>query len=140
MKVLVDSWGWISLLSPKENRHKEVKQYYNRLKSNGAEIITTDYILAETITFLYRRLPVAAAEDALNTLNKAIDNDIIQLEWVSKIYFNEAINLRKRYKDKPDISFTDLTSIAIITDKNIKEVLTDDDHFIQVGLPVIKRP
>jgi CII-binding regulator of phage lambda lysogenization HflD len=47
-------------------------------------------------------------------------------------------NLRKRYKDKPYISFTDLTSIAIINEMNIIDVLTDDDHFLQVGLSIVE--
>jgi len=42
--------------------------------------------------------------------------------------------MRLRYRDKPDISFTDLTSFAIMEEENITAVLTNDRHFSQVNL------
>jgi predicted nucleic acid-binding protein len=41
---------------------------------------------------------------------------------------------------KPKISFTDLASIVIMRDRNIKKVLTDDDHFTHVGMDLQKVP
>lgn len=55
---------------------------------------------------------------------------------VNERYFDEAISLRKKYRDKPDISFTDLTSIVVIKDLQINEILTADKHFLQVGLDI----
>ena len=42
--------------------------------------------------------------------------------------------------DKPKISFTDLTSMVIMRDRNIKKVLTDDDHFTHLGMDLQKVP
>ena len=42
--------------------------------------------------------------------------------------------LRLKYLDKPQISFTDLTSILIMQEFNIYRILTEDAHFTQVGL------
>lgn len=47
---------------------------------------------------------------------------------------------RLRYQDKPLISFIDLTSMAIIEEFGVKEVLTEDDHFAEVGMAAQRIP
>ena len=42
--------------------------------------------------------------------------------------------LRLKYLDKPQISFTDLTSMLIMQEFDIYRILTEDAHFTQVGL------
>lgn len=140
MKVLIDTYGWIALLDPREARHQEVKNCYQQLKNKKAVIITTDYILDETITLLYRRLPAEVAQDALASLEKAVKKELLQLEWINSEHFTEALALRKKLIDKPNISFTDLTSMIVIKEMNINYILTDDHHFLQVGLSVQNLP
>ena len=48
--------------------------------------------------------------------------------------FTKAWKLRKKFQDKPNISFTDLTSMAIMREFKIEMILTDDDHFLHVGM------
>ena len=42
--------------------------------------------------------------------------------------------------DKPEISITDLTSMMVMRDLKIDTILTDDSHFVQVGMGFIKAP
>ena len=44
------------------------------------------------------------------------------------------IKLRLGYKDKPRISFTDLTSFVVMTALGIGDVLTADAHFASVQM------
>ena len=39
-----------------------------------------------------------------------------------------------RYRDKPRVSFTDLTSFTVMRELGIRHVLTADAHFPQAGL------
>jgi predicted nucleic acid-binding protein len=41
--------------------------------------------------------------------------------------------LRRQLQDKPDVSFTDLTSMAIMQEMGLSQVLTGDSHFEHVG-------
>ncbi|MEW6572146.1 MAG: hypothetical protein AB1374_00700 [Bacillota bacterium] len=50
-----------------------------------------------------------------------------------RLFVEKAKELRLKYQDKPDISFTDLTSIVIMRELKISRILTADEHFIQVG-------
>ena len=57
-----------------------------------------------------------------------------QLERITPARFDRAWDLRRKYHDKPDISFVDFTSMVVMLDLGITEVFTGDDHFWQVNL------
>jgi len=50
------------------------------------------------------------------------------------------LELRKRFRDKPDISFTDLTTMAIMRELQLELVLTQDNHFLHVGMGFRRLP
>ncbi len=64
----------------------------------------------------------------------------LQIERVTPDRFSAAWKLRKRFQDKPAISFTDLTSMAIMDERSIHQVPTENEHFIQVGMGFSRIP
>ncbi len=42
--------------------------------------------------------------------------------------------MRRQFSDKPKISFTDLSSMVIMVELGISDILTEDRHFALVGL------
>jgi predicted nucleic acid-binding protein len=65
--------------------------------------------------------------------------DVIKLprfvvEEITPERFQQTIAMRRRYKDKPDISFTDLTSMVLMRELKIQEIFTADLHFAKVNL------
>ena len=139
-KLFIDTWGWLVLHNKREPRHAEVNVYYRKLRINGGTIYTTDYILDETLTMLFRRLPFSLARKSIGLLDKAIEQGYLRLEWISPQRFEAAKELRLRLHDKPDISFTDLTSMVVMKELDVSSILTEDDHFIQVGMRFKKMP
>ena len=65
----------------------------------------------------------------------------MKLERITEARFKAAWSLRKRYQDKPDISFTDLTSFALMQELGISKVFTGDAHFeiVNLGFETIPR-
>ena len=63
MRLLLDTWGWVSLSNRREPRHEAVKAFYHEFRQRRGIIHTTDYILDETYTLLFRRLPYPIAGD-----------------------------------------------------------------------------
>jgi uncharacterized protein len=55
-------------------------------------------------------------------------------------WFEKAIELCYRFQDKPLISFTDLTSMVVMSEREIEESLTEDDYFLHVGMGFRKIP
>ena len=134
MKLFIDTWGWLTLRDRKESKHQEANRFYRWFRRQQGIIYTTDYVLDETITLLFRRLPFEAAIESLEKINKAIEGGYLQLEWITPRRFEKAEQMRLRYQDKPRISFTDLTSMVVMEELDIKGILTEDKHFEQVGM------
>ena len=140
MKVFVDTWGWLTLRDKRESRHQEVRNLYQDIRRRKGTLYTSDYVLDETITFLFRRLPFSTAKESLEDIEKAIAEGYLHLERITAERFEKAKELRVKFNDKPLISFTDLTSMVVITECGITEIVTEDDHFTQVGMGFKKVP
>jgi predicted nucleic acid-binding protein len=138
--VLIDTWGWLAIGHRRDPRHQEIKELYQYLREEDARLYTTDYVLDEVVTLLFRREPFAEAVGFMLGIFQASQEGRLIIERVTSERFTAAWELRKRFQDKPKISFTDLTSIVIMRDRNIKKVLTDDDHFTHVGMDLQKVP
>ena len=132
--LFVDTWGWLTFFDKKEQYHKRVKQIIENFKEYDFGLITTDYVLDETNTILFRRLRYDLALKAFDGIMDLIEQGYIKFYWIDEMIFEKARDLRKKFKDKPEISFTDLTSFATMQLLNIKNVLTDDRHFAVIGM------
>ena len=140
MKVFIDTWGWLTLRDRKESRHQEVKDFYLQFRDQNGIIYTSDYVIDETITLVFKRLPFKTAKKSLSKIDKAIEEGYLQMEWVTPERFEKAKGLRLKYQDKPRISFTDLTSMVIMKELGVKDIITGDEHFEHVGMGFYRKP
>ena len=139
-RLFVDTWGWLALGHRRDPHHQPVKDYYQEQSEKGTRIYTSDYILDEVLTLLFRREVFAEAVSFMEGLFAAAQQGRLVIVRITAERFSEAWTLRRRFRDKPSISFTDLTSMVIIEELGAKEVLTEDDHFTEVGIAVQKVP
>ena len=93
---------------------------------------TTDYILDETFTLLFKRLSFHQAHQALNIIEDSIQAEYLILEYITPSRFAQAKSLRVKLQDKPAISFTDLSTV--MEELNISTILTGDAHFAHIGM------
>lgn len=141
MKTLfIDTWGWMNIFNRKEPRHHEVKQLYQNLRQTRGTTVTTDYILDEIYTLLFKRVPVDVAQNAVDIISTAIEEGYLNFAWITPERFEAAKTLRVKFRNKPDSSFTDLTSIAVMQELNMVEILTGDAHFTHVGMEFVLLP
>ncbi len=140
MKIFIDTWGWLTLRDRDESRHVDVKEFYQQLRDENEMIYTSDYVLDETITLVFKRLPFKTAKESLAKLDKAIEQGYLQVEWVTPERFEKAKILRLKYQDKPKISFTDLSSMVVMKELGLKDIITGDEHFEHVGMGFQRKP
>lgn len=138
--VFVDTWGWMALGHRREPRHEKVQVFYRKLRAQQIPIYTSDYVLDELITLLFRRENFTESVRFVDGLFAAIAQGHLLMERVTSERFATTWELRKQFQDKTGISFTDLTSMAIMRDLRISHVLTADEHFIQVGMGFFRAP
>ena len=131
--VFVDTGGWMACADRADPAHASCRAARDEVLETGRKLITTDYVVDETLTLIRFRLGLAAA----NAWWHQIDGSV-RLRWerVESDRFERARHLFFLYRDK-DLSFTDCTSIAIMRELKLTTVLTTDRHFHQVGFDVL---
>ena len=133
MKYFVDTWGWIALVNKKEEKNDIViKKFYEIIGTD--KLYTSDYILDETITNLSNWIGFDKLKVFMENLDENIKSGDLNLLWVGKEIFYKAKEYRLTFNDKLEISFTDLTSMALMKQNKITEIITEDSHFEQVGM------
>lgn len=90
-------------------------------------------MLDETITRLFHRRPFLEAKRFMEGVLEAGVRGYVTIDPVEASRFQDAWVLRLRYDDQPGISFTDLTSFAIMRQRKIVDVVTRDRHFRMAG-------
>jgi uncharacterized protein len=133
LSLFIDTWGWLAMADAGEPLHKPTAACYREHVRSGQRVITSNFILDETITILFKRLPFS---QAVRFSEGVLRSHTITVEPVTEKRFQAAFELRKRLQDKPTVSFTDLSSMVILTELKIPAILTQDQHFAQVGLDV----
>jgi len=83
---------------------------------SGEEVAFTQRIMFSTkvITLLFKREVFEEAAHFLEGLFAGAGQGTLVIERITSPRFAEAWKLRKRFHDKPSISFTDLTSMTLM--------------------------
>lgn len=132
--IFVDTWAWVALADRSDQYHHQAKQRHQEFVALQRPYVTSDYVVGETITYLYDALPAIHAQAFIDSLLAAVDRGDYRLVHLSEEQFRRAWQMRQKYHDKPDISFVDFTSMIAMQDLGITDVFSGDAHFEQVGL------
>jgi predicted nucleic acid-binding protein len=139
-RLFIDTWGWLVLANDRDPAFGAV----SRIRADAAGLsggwVTTDYVLDETMKRLFSAAPFAKARLFFEGLFEASRQGLLDIEHVTPERFIRAWRLRLRYHDKPRISFTDLTSFVVMRELGLREALTADAHFEQVGMGLVRVP
>jgi len=138
--VFVDTWGWLALGHRRDAHHEAVKEIFRTRLPVAQGVHTSDYVLDELITLLFRR---ESHEEAMRFVDGVVADQVagrVVIHRVTAERFSAALELRRQFQDKPLISFTDLSSMAIMKELGIEDVLTEDEHFLHVGMDFRRIP
>ena len=130
MKALfVDTAGWMTCADAADPAHRVAAKTRDTWLEQGGLFVTTDYIADETLTLIRLRLSHAAAEGWWRQVE---GSSRLRWETVTPARAEKARGLFFRYHDK-DFSFTDCTSFVVMRELRLREALTTDHHFAQMG-------
>ncbi|MGY6528707.1 MAG: type II toxin-antitoxin system VapC family toxin [Cyanobacterium sp.] len=124
--IFVDTGAWFASVVPSDKQHKEAITW---LKNNQESLLTTDYVIDETLTLLRARgefkrsivLGEAFFSGKLAQIYYLTEEDV-QLTW----------EVFSRFADK-EWSFTDCSSKVVMEKLEIEKAFAFDHHFTQFG-------
>ncbi|VVB64279.1 PIN domain protein [uncultured archaeon] len=138
--IFVDSWAFVALANKDDPRNDLARRRFNSITKKKLKWFVSDYILDEAITQIFQDTcshDHKCSKEAYNFVNnifESISNNWIVLEWINENRLDSARSLRDRFSDKPDISFTDLTSFVVMKELGIRNVFSGDGHFEKVNM------
>ena len=130
--VLVDTAGWVACADASDPAHAACRAARDAAMRAGQPLVTTDYVVDETLTLLRLRMSLSAAE----TWWRQIDGSRrVRWEFIDSARFDRALEIFFQQRDK-GYSFTDCTSFAVMRELKLTKALTTDKHFKQMGFDV----
>jgi len=127
--LFVDTSGWMACADAADPAHVAASVARDSLLKQGGLLVTTDYVMDETLTLIRLRLGLQAAEVWWRQVD---GSSRVRWESITSERAEKARGLFFRYRDK-DFSFTDCTSFAVMRELRIVDALATDHHFKQFG-------
>ncbi len=127
--LFVDTAGWMAMADGADPAHADCRRERDAWLRGGGLLITTDYVVDETLTLIRFRLGLAAASVWWARIE---GSPRIRWEWIDPMRAEKARGWFFRWRDK-DFSFTDCTSFVVMRELRVRRALTTDRHFRQAG-------
>lgn len=124
-KVMIDTSAIYALLDRSDENHEKAKQRLQNLARENAEVLMTNFLVAETHALLLGRLGHQVARLWLKNLAWTI-------EPVQPKDEERAQQIIFTYTDK-SFSYADATTFAVMERLAITSALAFDNHFSQYG-------
>jgi uncharacterized protein len=132
-RVFGDTSFFFALAAKRDPAHRPAVIAYEKLLRAGARVVTTDYIVDETLTLTKARID---APTTLTLLDRIERSQAIDLELLGGDRFLDAKQYFRKHSDH-GYSFTDCTSFVVMDELEIRAALTTDRHFKEAGFEVL---
>jgi predicted nucleic acid-binding protein len=133
--VFVDTGAYFALTFTGDENHQAARSIYAELATERRQLVTTNFVLAETHALLLNRLNRTIALRVL----ESIDQSSARIVRVTAADERLAREILRRYRDK-DFSLTDATSFVVMERLGFRTAFAFDRHFAQYGLTLLPRP
>ncbi len=132
-RLFVDTAGWMSMADKNDKLHIDCIRARDEWLKKGNLLLTTDYVIDETLTLIRTRIGIDGAEKWWDQVS---GSPRLKVEW---IHFERVEKARRwffKWRDK-SFSFTDCTSFVVMKELKLKRALTGDKHFVEAGFEIL---
>lgn len=128
--IFVDTGAWFAVTVPSDPNHPKAKTW---MQQNQFPLLTTDYVIDETLTLLRAR---GELQRSIALGNAFFSGALAQIHYLTQDDIQVAWQIFQQFSDK-QWSFTDCSSKIIIEKFNCKEAFAFDHHFRQFGSVIV---
>ena len=131
--LFIDTAFVYAVINPRDQWHGQAVEWQRKIEAEKPSLLTTEFILAEIADGLSAVNFRQAAAQAIHILQ---ENPYVRIVPASSELFFQALNLYEQRQDK-NWGLTDCTSFVVMTENNLTQALTTDDHFRQAGFKAL---
>lgn len=132
MTVFLDTSAILAVLDADDQRHSEAHLIWSRLLASGEELLSSNYVIVETISLVQRRLGLQAA--------RAVETDIVpllDLHWMSPAMHQAAVR-RWWSASRRGLSLVDCSSFEVMLGRDVRQAFAFDSDFEQQGFALLR--
>jgi len=126
--VFVDTSAIVALLSRADANHGDAVVVWKALLAQGARLLTTDLVMAETVVVVRARAGFPVSVQAGEQLLRPP----FEIAWVDRPLLEDGWSLYRRYRDRV-LSLCDCVSFALMKRRRVETAFTCDRDFEAVG-------
>jgi predicted nucleic acid-binding protein len=127
--VFIDTSALYALVDRRDATHAIAREVVSELAPAGRRLVTTDYVLAETVNLANARGGSIVGCRVLDLIEQSAG---IRVEWIGIERFELTKSYFRKHADH-HYSFTDCTSFVVMRELRVADALTTDRHFVQAG-------
>jgi len=135
-KIFGDTSFWFSLVVRADRNHHHTVGLVCKLQEEGALIVLSTQVLAETQRLILHKLGIDAAHRFIDMLFKQVEQGFVTVVAVSWEHTVQARKILQKFNDQ-SITLTDASSVIVMKDYSIWQIASYDNHFRIMGLEVL---
>ena len=132
MNVFIDSSGFIALITKDDKNHEAAKRVWHEMLRQNASLVTSDYVLVETLALIQRRLGMEVLKTFANSILL-----LVAVRRADKELLDTAID-RLLQSAKAEANIVDRISFEMMRQADISDVFGFDRHFERSGFLLLK--
>jgi uncharacterized protein len=131
MRTFVDTSAFYALLDRGDENHGSAKRAWTQMLDVSESLVTSNYVLVETLALLQNRLGVAAVRGFQEDLIP-----VLHVEFVTPEQHRSGVSALLA-ADRRGLSLVDCVSFEVMRNLGIREVFGFDPHFKEQGFTLI---
>ena len=130
-EVFVDTSALFALLVETDENHEAARTAVPSLRDQGASLVTSSFVVLETITLLQSRIGVAAVRIFYRDLLP-----LLKVAWIDEDLLHRAMSALLA-SSRRRISVTDWSSITLMRERGIVHAFAFDEDFVMQGFELV---
>lgn len=130
MRIFSDTSAFYALLDRADENHLKAGKEWNRILDEGYTLVTTNYILVETLSLLQNRIGMEAVRGFQDYISPLLNVEFITPK-IHRLGLSALLSASRRR-----LSVVDCVSFEVMRETGIRKVYAFDPHFKEQGFEV----
>ena len=130
-EVFVDTSALFALLVETDENHEAARTVVPSLRDQHADLVTSSFVVLETVTLLQSRIGIAAVRILYRDLLP-----LLKVAWIDEDLLHRAMSALLA-SSRRRVSLTDWSSITLMRERGIAHAFAFDDDFARQGFELV---